>query len=69
MVKLIPKGGGEYGVIGLVEVLWKAVMVILNLLLSTSISFHDMLHIFQEGLGTGTASSEAKMIQQLTTMR
>ena len=29
-VVLIPKGGGEYRGIGLVEVVWKEVVVILN---------------------------------------
>ena len=37
----IPKGGGEYRSIGLVEVIWKAVAVILNLCFSASITYHN----------------------------
>ena len=52
-VALITKGGGEYYVIGLVEVVWKMVTVILNFCLTTSITFHNVLHGFWEGRSTG----------------
>ena len=39
-VVLIPKGGKDYGGIGLVEVMWKEVAAILNLRLKASITFH-----------------------------
>ena len=42
-VVLIPKGKGDYPGIGLVEVMWKVVAVILNRRLTSSITFHDVL--------------------------
>ena len=68
-VVLTPKGKKEYRGIGLVEVTWKVVAVILHSRLKTAITFHDALHGFQEGRGTGTATLEAKMLQKLAAMR
>ena len=66
---LIPKGKKEYRSIGLVEVMWKVVTAILNLRLTASITFHDFLHGFQEGHGTGTVTLKAKLLQQLAALR
>ena len=55
--------------IGLVEVLWKAMTSLLNCRFTAAISFHDTLHGFLEGRGTGTAVLEAKLLQQLNAMR
>ena len=68
-VALIPKGRGNYRGIGLLEVLWNVVTVIINLRFTSSIAFHDVLHGFWEGHGTGTASLEAKLLQQLAAIR
>ena len=68
VVVLIPKMEGNCHVIGLVEAVWKVVTVVLNFYLTTSIAFHNVLHGFQAFLGTRTASLEAKLIQQLTSM-
>ena len=68
-VVLIPKGGGDHYSIGLVEVVWKVGTVILNRRLTISIGFHGVLHGLRAGCGMGTASLEAKLIQQLTSMR
>ena len=68
-VVLIPKGKGEFRGIGLVEVTWKVVAVILHRRLTTGIQLHGALHRFREGRGTGTASLEAKLLQQLAAMR
>ena len=68
-VVLIPKGKGDYRGIGLVEVMWKVVAVILNRRLTSSITFHDVLHGFRAGRGTGNATLEAKLLQQLLAMR
>ena len=68
-VVLIPKGKGDCRGIGLVEVMWKVVAVILNRRFTSSITFHDVLHGFRSGCGTGTATLEAKLLQQLATMR
>ena len=66
---LIPKGKGNYRGIGLVEVMWKVVAVILNRRFTSSITFHDVLHGFRAGRGTGTSTLEAKLIQQFAAMR
>ena len=68
-LSVIPKGKGDYWGIGLVEVMWKVVAVILNRRLTSSITFHDVLHGLRAGRGTGTATLEAKLLQQLTAMR
>ena len=47
MVVLIPKGKGEFRGIGLVEVTWKLITVILHRRLTTGIQFHDVLHGFR----------------------
>ena len=62
VVVLIPKGGGDYYGIGLVEVVWEVVTVILNFYLTTSINFQEVLHGFWEGCDTGTTSLEAILI-------
>ena len=68
-VVLIPKGNGEFRGIGLVEVIWKLLTIILHRRLTTGIKLHDVLHGFWEGRGTGTATLEAKLLQQLSAMR
>ena len=52
----------------MVEVTWKAVAEILHHRLMTAITYHDALHGFREGRGTGTATLEAKLLQQLAAM-
>ena len=68
-VVMIPKGKGEFRGIGLVEVTWKVVAVILHRRLTTGLQLHDALHGFREGRGTGTATLEAKLLQKLAAMR
>ena len=68
-VVLILKGGQEYRGIGLVEVMWKVVAAILNRRLTASITYHDFLHGFRAGRGTGTATLKAKLLQQLVALR
>ena len=67
-VVLIPKGKGGVRGIGLVEVLWKAIVSLLNRQLTAVISFHDTLHGFRAGQGTANAALKAKLLQQLTPM-
>ena len=57
-VVLLPKGKREYRGIGLVEVTWKVVAAILHRRLTTTITYHDALHGFRAGRGTGTATHE-----------
>ena len=68
-VVLIPKGKKDYRGIGLVEVTWKVVAAILKRRLTASINYHDFLHGFREGRSTGTATLEAKLLQQLAALR
>ena len=68
-VVLIPKGNKDYWGIGLVEVMWKVVAEILNRRLTASITFRDFLHGFWAGHSTGTATLEAKLLQQLAALR
>ena len=60
---MLSKGRKEYRGIGLVEVMWKVVAEILHRRLKTSITYHDFLHGFWAGRGTGTATLEAKLLQ------
>ena len=66
---LIHKGKKYYRGIGLVEVMWKVVAAILNLRLTASITYHDFLQGFRAGRGTGTATLEAKLLQQIAALR
>ena len=68
-VVLITKGKKDYRGIGLVEVMWKVVAVILNRRFTASITYHDFLHGFRAGRGTGTATLEANLLQQLAALR
>ena len=65
---MIPKGKGEFRGIGLVEVVWKILTLILHRQLA-AIKLHDVLHGFREGRGTSTATLEAKLLQKLAAMR
>ena len=51
------------------DVMWKAVAAILHRRLTTAITYHEFLHGFRVGHGTGTATLEAKLLQQLAAMR
>ena len=66
---LILKGVGDYCGIGVLEVVWKAVVVIKNFRFTNSITYHESLHGFREGCGTGTATLKIKLLQQVETMR
>ena len=66
---LILKRNGNFCGVGLVELLWNMVTGILNFRLTAAIQFHDTLHGFRTGRGTGIASLEAKMLHQMMLMR
>ena len=65
IVVLIPKGGGDYRGIGLLEPIWKVLERIMGCWLD-AIKLHDCLHGCCANRGTGTAVIEAKMAQQLS---
>ena len=66
---LLPKGKGGYRGIGLVEVVWKALAVILNRRFAAAITYHNSLHGFQEVSGTGTAILEVNLLHQVAALR
>ena len=59
----------DYHGIGLSEVVWRVVTVIISLCLTIYIDFHNVLHGFWAGHGIGTTSLEAKLIHQIMAMR
>ena len=60
---LITKGVRDYYGIGLVEVVLKVVMDILNFRFIDPTTFYDTLHGLHASSGTGTASLEANLLQ------
>ncbi len=64
IIVLLPKGGGDYHGIGLLEPFWKVMKKIMVARLA-SIKFHDGLHGRLSGRGTGMATIEAKLAQSL----
>ena len=68
-VVLITKGKRDFWGVGLVKVLWKAVASLLNHRITSDITYHNALHKFRAGRGTGTAAFKAKLFQQLMSMR
>ncbi len=59
---LLPKGGGDYHGIGLLEPLWKVVELIKDRQLN-ALPLHEALHRCRNGRGMGTAILEAKLAQ------
>ena len=55
-IVFLPKILRDFCAIGMVEVLWKAIYIVLGSFLGKAIEFHDVLHVFQDKRGTGTAS-------------
>ena len=68
-VVVITKDKGDLRGIGLIEVLWKAITIILKHRLTAAISFHATLHGFWSEKGTDTTALEYNLLQQLTSMR
>ncbi len=64
IVILIPKGGGDYRGIRLLEPIWKVIERIINHRLD-AFDLHDSLHGCCNKRSTGTAIIEAKLAQQL----
>ena len=64
IIVLIPKCGGNFRGIGLLEPFWKVIECVIDFRLKR-VNFHDCLHGFVSVRGTGTATLEAKLAQQL----
>ena len=69
MVVLIPKGNWEFREIGLVELIRKALLGVVNRRIGVAVQFHDMLHGFRDGQGKGNVYLESNLIYQITAMR
>jgi hypothetical protein len=65
IVIVIPKGGGDYHGIGLLEPIWKVIEWIIECRLD-SIQLHDSLHGCRHQRRMGTTIIEAKLVQQLS---
>ena len=61
----LPKRMGLYWGIGLVEVVYKVCVSVVNFWLKRSVTLHDSLHGFRSGMGTGTDTLEEKLAQKL----
>lgn len=61
---LLPKEDGSSRGIGLMDVIWKLITSIIDARLKGNIDFHDSLHGFRTGRGTGTTIIEAILFQQ-----
>jgi hypothetical protein len=68
VVVLLPKSDGGHRGIGLLEVIWKVLMSVIDVRMKTTITFHDALHGFRAKRGTGMAVFEAKLFQQLASI-
>ena len=66
---LLPKGNGEFRVIGIIEVIWNTASGMINLHIWAKIIYHDVLHSLWAGRGMGTDSLKIKLLQQLMEMR
>jgi hypothetical protein len=65
---LLPKGEGQYRGIGLLEITWKLISRIIDRRIRQHVEFHDTIHGFRAKRGCGTATIEAKLLQQLATI-
>ena len=49
--------------------IWKAVAVILNFRFTATITYHDSLHGFRAGRGTGNTTIEIKLLHKVEALR
>ena len=68
-VVLLPKIGGKYHAISLVEDIWKAIAIINYWRLADYIKLHEILHRSIAWIGTGKANSEVKILQNIEGLR
>ena len=63
------KGKGNFRVIGIMEVLWKTISVVINHHIGAELNNHNVIRGLWAGLGIGKASFKSELLQQLKTMR
>ena len=54
---------------GLMGVIWKVVLVVVNFWIGEAVDFHGMLHCFRSDRGTVTDSLEVNLFDNLTKMK
>ena len=64
VIVLLPKGGGDYRGVGLLDPIWKVVEVVMDNRLKV-LDYHDCILGFLAWQGTETAPTEVKLAQQL----
>ena len=65
VIVLIQKLKTDTWVIGLLEVVWKVVEVVIDTRIKTVVQLHNVLHVFFAGRGTGTAITDIKLDKEL----
>ena len=65
---LIPKLNVDNWGIGILEVFWKVVEEVIENQINSVVQFHDGLHGFCAGRGTGTSTMELKLAQELASV-
>ena len=65
LLVLIPKCNIVTQGIELLEVVWKVVESVIDSRIKTAVRFNDVLRVFHEGRGMGTAIMEIKLAQDL----
>jgi hypothetical protein len=68
VIILIPRGGGDYRGIRLLEPMWKVCKRVMDLRLN-AFDLHNLLHGCRDKRGTRTARIEAKLAQQLAHLK
>lgn len=69
LLALLPKPDGGVRGIGLLEVTWKLCEAIIDTRVKQVVKLHDCIHGFTAHRGTGTAIIEAKLQQELASIR
>ena len=60
---MIPKSSTDTREIGMLEVMWKVVEGVIDTLVKAAVQFHDVLHGFHAGRGTGTTIMDLNISQ------
>jgi hypothetical protein len=69
LLVIIPKPSGGVRGIGLLETVWKLIERIMDRRLTQGIQFHEVLHGFRKGRGTGTAILHCRLEQERTLLK
>ena len=68
MLLLTSKGNADAWGIGLLVVVWKVLEAVIDTRIKTEVQYHKVLCRFCAGKGTGTATMELKLTQELASM-